>query len=398
MASTRDVTKHTPRKVTRRELRQRQAQQVLAPVVGGNQLIVLPASTNQKEESALSSRRNNTDGSKTSRRKLSSNENDTRSTDRKQSTTTSTNYVTSSDFKTQLNHSKPPSIKNSSTKPASGVTSVPDKRDSTRKPVNTLRMQQSKTPAKTSRYDVAKHSKSRWRSTEQSKHKQTLDVIADDAALNVDHSLDEVERRYFDDFQDEDDRGSYVSYSDEDFCADDELDDEDLYTETVTAEGFEDLAQQQQQQLPPARPDRTNTFSLPDLRGGSSLVGSSNHSSVSVHSEGASSRPLQMTLQERFGATKEELSLPEIASISQGSSNDETSEDSYTEPLTPRSKAASKKHCSLPDIGHTPRLPPAVAINFITPRGVDVMFTDSESSPSITKSKGFVVRHFVLSR
>ena len=121
------------------------------------------------------------------------------------------------------------------------------------------------------------------------------------------------------------------------------------------------------------------------------LVGSSNHSSVSVHSEGASSRPLQMTLQERFGATKEELSLPEIASISQGSSNDETSEDSYTEPLTPRSKAASKKHCSLPDIGHTPRLPPAVAINFITPRGVDVMFTDSESSaPNTFRSFGDV--------
>ena len=234
--------------------------------------------------------------------------------------------------------------------------------DVTRKPVNAYRRRQFKPTTTTT-------ATCKQPATSDVTPRQRADVITEE------RTLDEVERSYFEDFQDEADCSSgNESYSDEDFCADDEFDETDFYTETVTATQFEKLAHQPRDAV-----ERGNTFSLPDLRGSSSLVGSSNHSSVSVHSEGAAARPM-LSLQERFGATKEELSLPEIASISQGSSNDETSEDSYTEPLTPRSKAVSKKHCSLPDIGLTPRLPPPVTINFITPRGVDVMFTDSEGS------------------
>ena len=179
--------------------------------------------------------------------------------------------------------------------------------------------------------------------------------------------VDSVESSYFEAITEE----NSMTYSDDEFCADDEdEDDELLVTTEKSATGG-------------SRRSRRSSFSLPDLREGqSSLVGSSNPSSISVHSDGAQCKEVKL-LHDSY-RKREDLSLPQIANLSQSSSADESS-DSYTEPLTPRSKVTSVNYNSLPELSQSTGVPKLAVTNFITPRGVDIVFTtDSESSAPST--------------
>ena len=174
------------------------------------------------------------------------------------------------------------------------------------------------------------------------------------------------------------------TYSDDEFCADDEADDDlQVYEETSIVE------------LQPGGPGRSrrNSFSLPDLREGqNSLVGSSNPSSVSVHSDGVQCKSIK-TLQHSYGGAgrgNDDLSLPQIVNLSQSSSTDESTDDSYREPLTPRSKAASVNHNSLPELSHSVGVSKLGTLtNFATPRGVDIVFTTDSDNSAPNTFRGF---------